>query len=99
MLLDAIHFWGSLMGWEVTYSDKRDLFMKYYFAEGYVFLRAVFSNGVVIRVKTQMEGIQDELVLSMLSQLRVLKSIKSEYRYYEFYEMIQNVHLRGRGDA
>ena len=73
--------------------------MKYYFADGYVFLRAVFSNGVVIRVKKQMEGIQDELVLSMLSQLRVLKSIKSEYRYYEFYEMIQNVHLGGRGDA
>ena len=58
-LLDAIHFWGSLMGWEVTYSDKRDLFMKYFFAEGYIFLRAVFSNGVVIRVRKQMVGILD----------------------------------------
>ena len=95
-LMEAVHFLGEMMGWEVTYSDKRDLFMKFYFNQGYFFIRATFANGLIIQVKKQEEGITDELVLNMLYQLRVAQSILSEYQYYGFFEMIQNV-WRGRG--
>ena len=82
---------SAALGWEVTYSDKRDLFMKFYFNQGYFFIRAIFANGLIIQVKRQEEGITDELVLNMLYQLRVAQSVLSEYQYYDFFEMIQNV--------
>lgn len=97
-LMEAVHFLGEMMGWEVTYSDKRDLFMKFYFNQGYFFIRAIFANGLIIQVKRQEEGITDELVLNMLYQLRVAQSVLSEYQYYDFFEMIQNVRSEWGGD-
>lgn len=92
-LFEYISIYAYFAGWKASYSDRRDLLLKFFFHNEYFFLKVSFSNGELFQVKKSIESITNDTVLSMLRSMRVVQNIRSEYRCFEFYSMFPSVHF------
>ena len=92
-LFEYISIYAYFAGWKASYSDRRDLLLKFFFRNEYFFLKVSFSNGELFQVKKSIESITNDTVLSMLRSMRVVQNIRSEYRCFEFYSMFPSVHF------
>ena len=92
-LQEFIFFYSHLLGWEAAYSDRKDLFLKFFFGDEYFFMKISLANGQIFLVKKNHDSITNENVLSMLYKLHIFQNIRSEYHCFEIYEMLRNVSL------
>ena len=84
----SIRFFAAFVKATVVFSPQSDLALYYRFGDDYVFVRVIYSNGILLRVKGN-EHVEDSELKALMYTMGVAKRIRNkQYQCTKLYEFL-----------
>lgn len=98
-VLQSIRFYAAFVRATVVLSPPSDLALYYHFGEDYVFVRVIYSNGILLRVKGN-EHVEDSELRSLMYTMGIAKRIRDkQVQCTKLYEFLLDVGMEWQGDV
>lgn len=98
-VLQSIRFYAAFVRATVVLSPPSDLALYYHFGEDYVFVRVIYSNGILLRVKGN-EHVEDSELRSLMYTMGVAKRIRDkQVQCTKLYEFLLDVGMEWQADV
>ena len=97
-VIQSIRFFAAFLRISVTFTSLNDMVFYYHFGDDFVFVRIIYSNGILLRVKGG-ENVKDPFLKSLLYNLSIWKRLHDkQYPCTKLYEFIPDVSERVYSD-
>ena len=98
-VIQSIRFYAAFVRATVAFTSLNDMVFYYHFADDFVFVRIIYSNGILLRVKGG-ENVHDPELKSLLRNLGVGKRVRDkQYQCTKLYEFIADVRMERIGNS
>ena len=95
----SIRFFAAFVKATVVFSPQSDLALYYRFGDDYVFVRVIYSNGILLRVKGN-EHVEDSELKALMYTMGVAKRIRNkQYQCTKLYEFLLDVGVEWKDDS
>lgn len=92
-VIQSIRFYAAFVRATVAFTSLNDMVFYYHFDNDFVFMRIIYSNGILLRVKGG-DNISDPDLKSLLYSLGIWKRLRDkQYQCTKLYEFIPDVRM------